>query len=103
MHAASDQGQALIARLNDRFQMAGSACREKVAAIIEAIKTRGDEALIAYTNQFDSPTLTIDHLRVSEAEFQAAPAAHVCRFGERCQGNLTSRDGRRPYRGLVPC
>ncbi len=72
MHAASEQGQALIARLNDRFQMAGSDCREKVAAIIEDIKTRGDEALIAYTNQFDSPTLTIDHLRVSEAEFQAA-------------------------------
>jgi histidinol dehydrogenase len=72
IHAASDPGQALIAKLNDRFQMAGSECRDKVASIIADVKERGDQALIAYTNQFDSPALAIDRLRVSAAEFAAA-------------------------------
>jgi len=74
IHAASDHGKALIAKLHDRFQLAGSECRDKVTEIIDAVRTRGDQALIAYTNQFDSPGLTLDRLKVSPEEFAAATA-----------------------------
>jgi histidinol dehydrogenase len=74
INAASEQGKATIKALHDRFQLAGNDCRKAVTEIIEAVRTKGDQALIDYTNRFDSPTLTIDRLRVSEAEFKAAEA-----------------------------
>jgi len=74
LQVASEQGKAAIRQLHDRFQMAGSDCRQKVEQIIAAVKADGDQALIAYTNQFDAPKLTIADLRVSEAEFKAAEA-----------------------------
>ncbi len=75
IHATSEQGEALIKRLSDRFQLAGADCRQKVAQIIDEVKTNGDRALIAYTNQFDSPALRIEQLKVSAAEFEAAAAS----------------------------
>jgi len=72
IHASSEQGKAIIRKLNDRFQLAASDCRNKVEQIIADIKTNGDQALITYTNQFDAPTLTIDQLQVSEKEFAMA-------------------------------
>lgn len=43
-----------------------------VSRIIKDIKKNGDSALISYVNRFDSPELTIDALKVSEAEFKNA-------------------------------
>jgi histidinol dehydrogenase len=45
-----------------------------VAAIIAAIRARGDEALCGYTEQFDRQTLTPAQLRVTPAEIDEAVA-----------------------------
>jgi len=45
-----------------------------VAAIIESVRTRGDEALCDYTEQFDRVALTPATLAVTEAEIAAAVA-----------------------------
>ena len=74
IRAASEAGLALVARLRDRFQSAGGDCCQQVAEIISQIKSRGDKALLGYINQFDAPNLTLDRLKVSEAEFKAAAA-----------------------------
>ena len=46
-----------------------------VAAIIAEIRAQGDKALCDYTARFDRLTLTPDHLRVTDAEIDAAVAA----------------------------
>ncbi|MET4807485.1 histidinol dehydrogenase [Limibacillus sp. MBR-115] len=43
-----------------------------VAEILEAVRTKGDAAVIAYTEQFDRLTLTPPTLRIEEAAFDAA-------------------------------
>lgn len=43
-----------------------------VLAYIQDVKTRGDKALVDYTNQFDSAVVTETGLRVSDAEFEEA-------------------------------
>jgi len=45
-----------------------------VSAMLDAVKARGDAALIEYTTKFDAPDLTAADLAVSEAEYQAAEA-----------------------------
>lgn len=45
---------------------------ETVEAYLEDVKTRGDQALVEYTNKFDSKNVTIDTLRVSQKEFDEA-------------------------------
>ena len=46
-----------------------------VAAILEAVRERGDAAVIAYTQRFDNLSLTPDTLRFGAAEIDAAVAA----------------------------
>nr|MBF0221058.1 histidinol dehydrogenase [Desulfobulbaceae bacterium] len=72
VHAATDAGRITIEALRDRFQSSGNDCQQIVENIISDIRSNGDTALINYTNQFDSPKLTIANIRVSEAEFQSA-------------------------------
>ncbi|WP_342663698.1 histidinol dehydrogenase [Desulfatirhabdium butyrativorans] len=43
-----------------------------VQRIIQEVRLKGDEAVIAYVNRFDSPELSVDGLRVGEAEFRHA-------------------------------
>jgi histidinol dehydrogenase len=45
---------------------------EAVEAYLEDVRTRGDEALVEYTNKFDSNKVTIDSLKVTSKEFEAA-------------------------------
>jgi len=45
---------------------------ETVEAYLEDVKIRGDEALVEYTNQFDSKKITIDSLKVTPEEFEIA-------------------------------
>ncbi|MBU1340337.1 MAG: histidinol dehydrogenase [Proteobacteria bacterium] len=45
---------------------------ETVEAYIEDVKTRGDQALVEYTNKFDSPVVTVDALKVTPKEFDTA-------------------------------
>lgn len=43
-----------------------------VRAILDAVSTRGDAALLEYTRRFDCPDFTVDRLRVSPEEIEAA-------------------------------
>ncbi len=45
---------------------------ETVQAYLEDVKKRGDDALVEYTNQFDSKKITNDSLKVSPKEFESA-------------------------------
>ncbi len=45
---------------------------ERVAPIIEAVRTEGDAALARFGQEFDKAALSPDRLKVSEAEFEAA-------------------------------
>jgi histidinol dehydrogenase len=69
----SQEGRAILHSLKDRFQQADSSCRKTVEEIIAAVRSRGDEALLRYTRNFDSPVLTLDRLKVSVAELEQAP------------------------------
>ncbi|MDM8536850.1 histidinol dehydrogenase [Desulfobacterales bacterium HSG17] len=45
---------------------------ENVETYLEDVKTRGDEALVEYTNRFDSDKVAVDSLKVSKQEFDEA-------------------------------
>jgi len=45
---------------------------ENVEKYIDDVKKRGDQALVEYTNQFDSKAVTLDSLKVTEEEFDKA-------------------------------
>jgi histidinol dehydrogenase len=52
-----------------------SSVQTEVQAILDDVKSRGDEAVVFYTNKFDGTSLKAHQLRVTEAEFDAAEAA----------------------------
>jgi histidinol dehydrogenase len=45
---------------------------ERTRAIVDAVKTRGDEALLEFTERFDGAKLTAEQLKVTQAELLAA-------------------------------
>ena len=45
---------------------------QKVERILEDVKKNGDTALIKYTNRFDSPDLSVESMKVTKKEFDAA-------------------------------
>ncbi|PWE53490.1 histidinol dehydrogenase [Metarhizobium album] len=45
---------------------------DKVKPIIEAVKTEGDAALVRFARDFDKANVTIDNLKATEQEFDAA-------------------------------
>ena len=49
--------------------------RQAVSEIVEAVRTRGDSALIEYTERFDGVTLTPATIELANAEIDAAMAA----------------------------
>jgi len=51
---------------------AGDEVRARVAEIVEAVRTRGDEALLEFTERFDGCRLSPERLRVSAEEMEAA-------------------------------
>ena len=79
---ASPEGRTLLAKLEDRFQLADPRCREAVTAIIDRIRREGDAALLDCIRRFDAPALTIDRLRVSAAEVEAAAGQVDAEFRE---------------------
>lgn len=46
--------------------------QEAVEAYLDDVKQRGDEALVEYTQKFDSEKVTIDNLKVTPEEIEAA-------------------------------
>jgi histidinol dehydrogenase len=71
-HIRSEEGEAILNSLRDRFQQADSGCRQAVADIIAAIRSEGDKALLHYTQKFDAPAMTAGQLRVKASEIEEA-------------------------------
>lgn len=79
-HKARGYAKA-IESLNRRPEPA-SHVEKSVAAIIKAVKQRGDEALCTFARKFDKVDLTAKTLRVSPAELRAAVKAVDARTEE---------------------
>ena len=71
LRSHSDEGQRALQGLVDRFSEE-TGCREAVEAILGRVRREGDAAVLDYGRRFDCPTLTLESLRVSEAEFARA-------------------------------
>lgn len=71
----SDEARARVQDIIDRGLGFSRADYDNVQAFIDEVRNRGDEALVAYTNQFDSSAVTLDTLKVTDAEFEQALAS----------------------------
>lgn len=72
-HKLSQLNEAEYAGLLQRSESDLSFFTEKVQPIIEAVRTEGDAALVRFGQEFDGAKgLTIDKLKATEAEFDAA-------------------------------
>src|SRR5712692_2141301 len=60
------------ARLLRRAEIQIDELVERVRPIVEAVRDRGDDALIEFTGRFDRVQLGVDQLRVSRAEIEQA-------------------------------
>jgi histidinol dehydrogenase len=72
LRVETEQGQNFVRALRNRFSFGDGSCRDSVAAIIEEVRLRGDEAMVEYSRKFDAPEMTVDALRVLDAEIEAA-------------------------------
>jgi histidinol dehydrogenase len=68
----SPEGKQQIANLLDRFRLADASCQQAVAAILQEVRRRGDEALLEYTRKFDAPLFELQQLRVTDQEIEQA-------------------------------
>ncbi len=68
----SSKGRSTITALKDRFQLSDDKICEAVNNIIDDVRVRGDQALVDFTNKFDSPELIAENLQVSQEEFDEA-------------------------------
>ena len=66
--------EKVIERLIDRASDE-RAVEPRVREILEAVREKGDEALLAFTNEFDGVSLSPDELQVTQREMQAAAEA----------------------------
>ena len=68
----STMDAAQRARLLRRAEIQIDELVERVRPIVEAVRDRGDDALIEFTGRFDRVQLGVDQLRVSRAEIEQA-------------------------------
>ena len=69
----NEQSRAnILADLLKRDPNNYSAYEDTVQAIVDDVRTRGDEALFEYTKKFDGAELSADNIRVTQAEIQEA-------------------------------
>lgn len=68
----STMDTAQRARLLRRAEIQIDELVERVRPVVEAVRDRGDDALIEFTGRFDRVQLGIDQLRVSRAEIEQA-------------------------------
>ena len=62
--------EELLKKLDERSNTDNSKVLAVVKEIIANIKEKGDDALIEYTNKFDSPSINIDNIKVTEQEIK---------------------------------
>jgi len=70
-HTDSDFAEQL-SRLTSPSSLFDSSIEERTKAIVEAVRARGDEAVLEFTHQFDGAQLAADQLAVTPPEFMAA-------------------------------
>ncbi|MHB8790895.1 MAG: histidinol dehydrogenase [Desulfobulbaceae bacterium] len=80
LRVETEEGQQFMRALRNRFSFGDGGCRDSVAAIIEEVRRRGDEAVVEYTRKFDAPEMTVAALRVLDAEIEAAVRDADARF-----------------------
>ena len=68
----SEEAKARIAAIVNRTLSYSEDHERAVMEIIQAVQSEGDAALLRYTRQFDSPEITLENIRVSEAEMKKA-------------------------------
>lgn len=71
----SNEAQARVQTIIDRGLGFSQADYDSVLGFIDDVRTRGDDALVTYTNQFDSRAVTLETLKVTDAEFELALAS----------------------------
>ena len=72
VNISSPEGVEVVDGLLDRFQSADGSCQDAVSEILQAVKEKGDEAVVAYGQKYDDPHLTIQQLQVTSRELLAA-------------------------------
>ena len=68
----SDDAEKRVQGTIERGLGFSQADHDNVQAYIEDVKKRGDQALVDYTNRFDSAAVTLDNLTVTQTEFDQA-------------------------------
>ncbi|MDT8378364.1 MAG: histidinol dehydrogenase [Desulfotignum sp.] len=76
----STEARARVKSIIDRGLGFSRADYDNVLGFVDDVRTRGDEALIDYTNRFDSKAVGPDTLKVTDAEFEHALASVDSRF-----------------------
>jgi histidinol dehydrogenase len=76
----STEAQARVKNIIDRGLGFSQTDYDNVLGYINDVKARGDQALVEYTNRFDSFAVTPDTLQVTDAEFDQAMASVDTRF-----------------------
>jgi histidinol dehydrogenase len=72
-HTDTDFAQK-VAQLSKATSLFDAAIEERAREVINAVKARGDEAVLELTERFDGVRLTAEQLEVSQAELSAATA-----------------------------
>jgi histidinol dehydrogenase len=70
----SAAGRKFMRNLNDARQQRDAEVTAKVGAVIDAVRTEGDKALLRYTEMFDKVRLTSANIKVTTAQIDAASA-----------------------------
>jgi histidinol dehydrogenase len=76
----STEARARVKTIIDRGLGFSQADYDNVLGFVDDVRTRGDEALVDYTNRFDSKAVRPDTLKVTDAEFEHALASVDSRF-----------------------
>lgn len=71
-NSSAENFDSLLQSLLSSTDEPDSAVVEIVSKVIVDIRSRGDEALLEYTNQFDRRTATLDSLEISKTELDEA-------------------------------
>jgi len=66
----TDEGERKIAQLLNRFQDGDTSCQGAVEEILQAVRSRGDEAVVEYSRRFDAPKMTVKDLQVNAEELR---------------------------------
>lgn len=68
----SEQAEKRVRDTIDRGLGFSREDHDNVRAYLDDVKQRGDQALVEYTNRFDSKAVTLETLKVTEQEFEQA-------------------------------